>query len=131
MSYLAAIVEWLNRNLGAGLTALFKELGRIRWFAVAVVSVLVGFLEVGVGWFVAASGVFLSTAEFTKQSMQQLAGNLGAASGAVSSAAGLANCVLPVTECFAYGSMLLALWVTLFGVKTILAIWRLIPFKAS
>lgn len=131
MSFLNAILEWLKRNLGPGLSVIFESLGKVRWFAVAVVSVVISLLEVSIQWFVYGSEVFERAATSAATSISSLVGGANSASGAVSAAAGLANCVLPVSECFAYGASLLALWVLLFGVKAILSLWRLIPFKAS
>ena len=131
MSFLDAIVQWLRANLGPGLEAIFKSLGKVRWFAVGIVTVVVSFLEVGINVFLHLTEQFKDAATYVFVQMVAFVSGANTASGVVGSAAGLANCILPISECFTAGAALLGLWLTLMGLRLLLFIYRSIPFKAT
>lgn len=128
---LTAFLEWCKVTAGDFFSSLFSALSRLRWVLVLVLAAVVALMDQAFTWLVYASSSFLAATQSALTSVTGLVNATQSASSAVSSAAGLANCVLPISECFSYGSLLLGLWVVLFAARGLLILWRLIPFKFS
>jgi hypothetical protein len=130
---ITAVFEWLSRNLGAFLEGFWTLARRIKWFSVGIVLVSVTILEYVVGFFAWSASIFGAQ---TGVVVSQVRGFMTGAStqqtwASLSSGAALMNCVLPVDFMLAAGGVVMAVWFNVSVILMLLALYRLIPFKAT
>jgi len=129
--WLQGIFTWLDQVARQFFSAAFEGLSRVRWFLVTVALLVLTVWESVVGILFSLSLSFAQVTGTMVQKVSSAISSANSASGGVSAALGLANCVLPISESLAAAAVMMTVWLSMLVCRMVLAIYRLIPFKAS
>lgn len=130
---ISALYAWIKDNLGGFLGGAWALFRKLKWFQVGLVLVSITFLEYVISFFAWTGYVF---GQQTGVLASQLRGFVTSSGGreawsSLASGAALMNCVLPVDFMLAAGAVVMTVWFTVSVILMMLALYRLIPFKAT
>ena len=130
---ISALYAWIKGNLGAFVVGLWGLLRKLKWFSVGLVLVSITFLEYVISFFAWSGYVFGQQTGVIASQVKGFVTSSGGreAWGSIASGAALMNCVLPVDFMLAAGGVVMTVWFTVSVILMMLALYRLIPFKAT
>lgn len=132
ISAITAVFVWLRENLGSWLGAVWGLFRRVKWFAVGLAVVAINMMDYAIEFFAWSGYTFAyQTGMLKDRVLSFLDGDGAGAWGALSDGAALMNCVLPLDYMIAAGASVMVVYLICGGIYAVVAIYKLIPFKAT
>lgn len=131
LGYLKAILDAVIKRLEPYLGGLFRVLGRVKWFTVAIVTALLNAVVFAVKFFVWSTAYFATTTGSLVGKASALVSGGGGAGGwaALANGAALMNCVVPLDYALSAAGVLLGTFVLIQAWRGVVFVYRLIPLK--
>jgi hypothetical protein len=130
LGYLKAIFDWFTNIGGTYLGGIWEILRKNKWILLTLVAALLAPIRwvLEVAEFL-TGGIAEKTSELVGYFQQLRIGESGGLWSAVSEGAALMNCVVPLDVILSSFGVLLSIWLTIFGIKAAVWVYRLIPGK--
>jgi hypothetical protein len=132
LGFLKALFDWCANVLQPYLGGIWEVVRKQKWFFIA----LVGALLVPLRWVLEIADTLTGGLAEQTEKLYQLVLELNISQanglwGQLSEGAALMNCVVPLDALLSSFGLVLSVWLTVFGIKVAVWVYRLIPFKMS